>query len=69
MSGFLNKYGSKLTGSRKILQANIGGTYRKMRRYIVYRNEVTNGVYIQKGKEQEGKDIRTLRSNDNGYLW
>ena len=40
-----------------------------MRTDGVYRQEGTNGVYIQEGKEWEGKDTRTLRSNDKTYLW
>ena len=34
----------------------------------IYRQEGTNGVYIQEGKEQEEKDMRTLRLNDKTYL-
>ena len=40
-----------------------------MRTDGVYRQEVTNGVYIREGKEREGKYTRTLRQNDKTYLW
>ena len=43
----IDKYGSKHIGRRTILQANIGGTYGKMRTDGVYRREGTNGVYIR----------------------
>ena len=42
----LDKYGSKHTGNRTIIQANIGGKNGKMRTDGVYRKEGTNGVYI-----------------------
>ena len=47
---YIDKYGSKHTGSRKNVQANIEVTYGKMRTNGVYRQGVTNGVYIQEGK-------------------
>ena len=65
----VDKFGSKHTGRRTNLQANIRGTYGKIRTDGVYRREVTNIVYVQEGKEREGKDTRTLRSNDKTYLW
>ena len=45
------------------------GPYTQMRTDRVYRQEGTNGVYIQEDKEQEGKDTRTLYLNDETYLW
>ena len=65
----LDKYGSINTGSWTNVQGKIGVTYGQMITVGVYRREVTNVVYIIEGKEQEGKDMRTLRSSHKTYLW
>ena len=66
---FLDKYGSKHTGRRINVQANIRGRYGQLRMDVVYILERTNGVYTQEGKEREGKDTRTLRLNNKTYIW
>ena len=63
----LDKYGSKNTGRWTNVQAKIGGTYGQMITDGVYSQEGTNIVHIQEGKEQEGKDKITIRSNDKKY--
>ena len=65
----LDKYSSKNTGRQTNVQAKIGGTYRQMRMDRVYIQEVTNIVHIWEGKEQEGKDAITIRSNEKKTLW
>ena len=65
----LDKYISKHIGRRTNIQAKIGGTYIKMWTNVVYRWEGTNIVYIIESKEQEGKYMRTVRSNDKTYVW
>ena len=50
-----DKYGSKHTGKRTNVQANIGGTYSQMRTNIVYRREQTNGVYIREVNTEKAK--------------
>ena len=60
----LDKYGSKHTGSQTNIQAKIGGTNDRIRTDGVYIREGTVRVYIQ-----EGKDMRTLHSNDQTYPW
>ena len=49
----LDKYDSKHTGSQTNIQANIGGTYERIR---------TDGVYIR-----EGKDTRRRRYDDSTF--
>ena len=65
---FVDKYGSKHTGSRTIVQAKIGGTYGQMRTDGVNTRRNKRSIHTRRQK-REGKDTRTVRSNDKTYLW
>ena len=50
LKNYVDKYGSKHTGSQTNIQTNIGGTYGQIRTDGVYIREGTFGVYIREGK-------------------